>query len=226
MTPWSVHFVADAGNPRAPGLSLGKAFAIFTRQPTAHSLAFALVVLAGVRVHLGGFSVWDLVVLAGIVAIEPFSEWLIHVNLLHWKPRKIFGVHVDLHMAKAHREHHAAPHDPNWWFIPKFSGVIGFVVLAFASWLLMPTWGLAVTLVMGMLAAGLAYEWIHYLCHSSYRPKGRWYKAIWKHHRLHHFKNERYWMGVTMHLGDKVLGTMRDVKDVPTSPNCRNLLDE
>jgi hypothetical protein len=225
MTPWSVSVVADAGDPRAPGLGLGKAFAIFSRQPTAHSLAFAFVVLAGLRVHVGDFSLWDLAVLALLVAIEPFSEWLIHVNLLHWRPRRILGVHVDLHMAKAHREHHAAPHDPHWWFIPKFSGVVGFVVVAGGAWLLAPTPGLAITAVLGSLAAGLAYEWLHYLCHSSYRPRGRWYRAIWKHHRLHHFKNEHYWMGVTMHLGDRLLGTMKEVGDVETSPTCRNLLD-
>ena len=226
MTPWSVKFVADAGDPRAPGLTLGKAFAIFSRQPTAHSLAFGIVVLAGLRVHVGGFSWWDLAVLAGLVAIEPFSEWLIHVNLLHFRPRRVLGLEIDLHMAKAHRMHHQAPHDPHWWFIPKLSGVIGFVVLAVGAWLLAPTIGLAITAVVGTLCAGLTYEWIHYLCHSSYRAQGRWYKAIWKHHRLHHFKNEHYWMGVTMHLGDRVLGTMKDVKEVETSPTCRNLLDK
>jgi hypothetical protein len=226
MTPWSVKFVADAGDPRAPGLTLGRAFAIFSRQPTAHSLALGIVVLAGLRVHVGDFSWWDLAVLAGLVAIEPFSEWLIHVNLLHFRPRKVLGIDVDLHMAKAHRMHHQAPHDPHWWFIPKPSAVVGFCVLALGAWLLAPTLGLAITFVGGTLAAGLTYEWIHYLCHSSYRPRGRWYKAIEKHHRLHHFKNEHYWMGVTMHIGDRVLGTMKDVAEVETSPTCRNLLDD
>jgi hypothetical protein len=32
-------------------------------------------------------------------------------------------------------------------------------------------------------------------------------------------------MGVTMHLGDRLLGTMKEVGDVETSPTCRNLLD-
>ena len=55
MTPWSVTFVDDAGDPRAPGLTLGHAFAIFSRQPTAHALALGIVVLAGLRVHVGDF---------------------------------------------------------------------------------------------------------------------------------------------------------------------------
>ncbi len=226
MIPWKVTFVSDAGDPRAPGLGLGKAFAIFTRQPTAHALALGIVVAAGLRIHFGGFSAWDLVVLAALVAIEPFSEWLIHVYLLHFRPRRVLGVDIDLHMAKAHRAHHEAPHDPRFWLIPKSSGAIGFTLLAVGAWLLLPTPGLVVTAIGGSLMAGLTYEWIHYLCHTSYRPRGRWYKAIWKHHRLHHFKNEHFWMGVTMHLGDRLLGTMKDARDVEPSPTCRNLLDD
>ena len=47
-----------------------------------------------------------------------------------------------------------------------------------------------------------------------------------RNHRLHHFKNEHYWMGVTMHLGDRVLGTLASPKEVPTSPTCRDLLGQ
>jgi hypothetical protein len=46
---------------------------------------------------------------------------------------------------------------------------------------------------------------------------------LWRYHRLHHFKNEHYWQGVTMHLGDRVLGTLPDHTKVPTSPTCRTL---
>ena len=34
------------------------------------------------------------------------------------------------------------------------------------------------------------YEWIHFLIHTAYRPRTSVYKAIWRNHRLHHFKNE------------------------------------
>ena len=55
----------------------------------------------------------------------------------------------------------------------------------------------------------LTYEWCHFLTHTSYRPRGWAYKRIYKFHRLHHFKNEKYWMGVSRHLADYVLGTMK-----------------
>lgn len=74
-------------------------------------------------------------------------------------------------------------------------------------------------------ALGLVYEWTHYLCHSSWRPRSAFYRELWKLHRLHHFKNENYWMGVTMHAGDRLMGTLPEVGDVETSPTCRNLDD-
>ena len=42
-------------------------------------------------------------------------------------------------------------------------------------------------------------------------------------HRLHHFRNERYWFGVTMHLADHVLSTYPGKLDVELSPTARTL---
>ena len=69
----------------------------------------------------------------------------------------------------------------------------------------------------------LVYEWTHFLIHSPYRPQSTVYRYIWRAHRLHHFKNENYWFGVTVHLADHVLGTFPDKSEVPTSPTCRNM---
>ena len=68
------------------------------------------------------------------------------------------------------------------------------------------------------------YEWIHYLVHTNHRPRGRAYRYMWRAHRLHHYKNEKYWMGVTMHAADHVLGTFPQKSDVETSATARELL--
>ena len=53
---------------------------------------------------------------------------------------------------------------------------------------------------------GLCYEWTHYLIHSDYKPKTRVYRAIWRNHRNHHYKNEHYWFTVTSSgTADRVL---------------------
>jgi hypothetical protein len=216
----------DAGdtNPRAPGLTLARALKIFVRQPTARLLALAVTTAVTLRMVVGGLSLWDLALLAGIIAVHPMTEWCIHVFLLHWRPRKVGPLRVDFLVSRDHRRHHEDPYDPRYWYIPLPSGAIGLVIVVGVSLAVLPTTGLALTAIGTILLLGLVYEWTHYLCHTSYRPRSSTYRRIWRHHRLHHFKNEHYWMGVTMHAGDRLLRTLPDAKQVETSPTCRQLL--
>jgi hypothetical protein len=46
---------------------------------------------------------------------------------------------------------------------------------------------------------------------------------VWRNHRLHHFKNERYWHGITNTVADRVLGTMPVHTEVPRSKTARTL---
>jgi hypothetical protein len=60
--------------------------------------------------------------------------------------------------------------------------------------------------------------------HSDYKPRTRLYRAVYKHHRLHHFKNENYWLTVTTaHTADRLFGTDPDPATVTTSPTAKNL---
>ena len=217
-----LHRVGD--DPRAPGLTLLEAIAIFTRRTSPRAIFTGLMLFGVARIWVGGFSGWDLLLAAILVAVHPFSEWVIHVGILHWRPRRLGRLTIDPHLSSEHRNHHERPHDERHWYIPVRSGLVGLVIVASIGWLAMPTVGLWLTLIVVAHLIALTYEWTHYLCHTSYRPKGKLYKRIWRHHRLHHFKNEHYWMGVTMHLGDRVLHTNPDVHSVETSPTCRNLL--
>ena len=70
----------------------------------------------------------------------------------------------------------------------------------------------------------LHYEWSHYLFHSKYRPRTRYYARLKRNHRLHHWRNENYWLGVTSNFGDRVIGTLPQGKsDVPLSPTTKTL---
>lgn len=211
-------------HPRAPGLTLWQAFIVFTHARSARIMAVLTSFAIVARLWVGEFSGWDLVVLAALVALHPFTEWVIHVGVLHWRPRKVGRFVIDTDLAHKHRLHHESPHTPKYWYTPMRGALIGFALAAGVVSLVVPTFGLWLTYVAGAATIGLLYEWTHYLCHTSYRPRGRWYRRLWRHHRFHHFKNEHYWMGVTMHLGDWVLRTKPSPKDVPTSPTCRDLL--
>jgi Fatty acid hydroxylase superfamily len=209
-------------DPRTPDLRLGDAVAYFVRRPSVIGLLTLLCGSVIARLWVAEFSRWDLLLAASLVGIHPMSEWLIHVGILHFRPRHYGRWTLDFAVARDHRAHHADPHDPKWWFIPLRSGVVGFLAVTTIAFGLLPP-PLALTMMVAALGLGTTYEWIHYLCHSSWRPRSRWYKRLWRLHRLHHFKNENYWMGVTMHAADVLLGTLPEVDEVETSPTCRNL---
>lgn len=205
------------------GPSLWTALRVFFKFSSPRSFVAMTALLLGVRVQVGDFSGWDLLVVPLILALQPFAEWLIHVYILHYKPKRVFGRVLDLQVAQFHRAHHRDPWHLDDVFIPTRAGWVGFVLLTIGWYLVMPTTGLFLSALLGSVLMAFIYEWIHYLTHTAYRPRGRLYRSLWRYHRLHHFKNEHYWQGVTMHLGDRILGTLPDHTKVPTSPTCRTL---
>jgi hypothetical protein len=186
-------------------------------------MAPLLAVALAIRIALGGWSIGDAVVVGGMIAAQPFVEWLIHVFILHWKPKRLFGHTMDPLVARKHRAHHTDPRRTEWIFVPLpvLAKAIPGSVIAYL--LLFPTVELAVMAMVTGLTLLLIYEWTHYLIHSRYQPQTRLYRYVWRHHRLHHFKNEHYWFGVTNPLGDHALGTFPDKEEVETSPSCKTL---
>lgn len=213
--------VAERTRPTTPGLRAS--LREFTTFPTARLLAAMLAGCVAVRVALGGWRVRDLVVGAVLVGLQPFTELAIHVVILHWRPRTILGRRVDLKIGSLHRRHHQTPKDPRFLFIP-VKTIRGYAVLDGA--LLVLAWRVRPSIATGVAVATaltLAYEWTHWLIHSDYQPRGRLYRGLWRAHRLHHFRNENYWFGVTGHLGDRVFGTYPAKDDVPLSPTATTL---
>ena len=87
-----------------------------------------------------------------------------------------------------------------------------------------PRLGLGLTFLMTVATLGLCYEWTHFLIHTDYKPRHALYRAIWRNHRHHHYKNEHYWFTVTSSgTADRLLGTHPDPATVPTSPTARHL---
>jgi hypothetical protein len=175
------------------------------------------------RVALGGWSVGDAIVPAVMLALEPFTEWAIHVFLLHWKPKRIMGRKVDPFVSRKHRAHHRNPRDEELVFVPFPFLLITVAIGAVLYLLLLPSLRLGVMTMASSYTMLLLYEWTHFLIHSTYRPKTRLYKYVWRAHRLHHFRNENYWFGVTMHAADHVLRTFPAKEAVPVSPTARTL---
>ena len=192
-----------------------------------------VVVLIVLRAGIGDLTWRDAVAVAAMLAIYPFGEWAIHVYLLHAKPVRIRGRKYETVAARAHRAHHQDPTDLDmvllyWWqaaflmvvAVPITIGLGALIVtLAAGS---VPLGALVSAAIAGYCMV-FVYEWTHFLIHTAYRPRSRAYMTIWRNHRLHHFKNEHFWHGITNNLSDRVLGTRPDPKTVPLSPTARNL---
>ena len=205
-------------------ISLGAAFAEFVRHPSPWALSTLLVGGVIARVLHGDWQVSDAVLPAVMVAPFPIYEWIIHVFVLHWKPRRVGRLTVDSILARKHRLHHADPRDIPLVFIP-WQALLWIVPVTVAiSVLAFGRLGLGLTYLVAISAAGLSYEWVHFLVHTDYRPVTRVYRAVWNNHRLHHYKNEHYWFTVTSSgTADRLFGTYPDPASVPRSKTARNL---
>jgi sterol desaturase/sphingolipid hydroxylase (fatty acid hydroxylase superfamily) len=195
---------------------------LFAGRPGPRMIAGAWAVTAAVRLALGRFRRRDLATVAGMVAAQPFTEWVVHVAILHSRPRRVAGRTVDLALARHHRDHHADPKDIDRALIPvpTVVGAIGGTAALVGA---LGRDRNGVTAALTGFSLLLGYEWTHFLMHSAYRPRTALYRSRWRAHRLHHYKNERYWFGITSGFGDQVLRTNPDRGHVETSPTARNL---
>jgi sterol desaturase/sphingolipid hydroxylase (fatty acid hydroxylase superfamily) len=101
------------------------------------------------------------------------------------------------------------------WLLPSYVAV---------ALLLFPAQAAGATFLVAVGALMFNYEWVHFLVHSDYRPRTRAFRAVWRNHRLHHYKNEHYWFTVTTAgTADRLFGTYPDAADVPTSGTVRAL---
>jgi hypothetical protein len=206
--------------------TLDHAWREFRSNRSPKVIAAGIVGAAALRIGLGGFSWRDAVAAAAMLAVYPFGEWAIHVYLLHLRPFRFRGRSVELPTAASHRQHHERPNHLGLILLAPLEAAALLllavpVVLAVFS-LVLPLRALVTAALAGYVLIGI-YEWTHFLIHTAHRPKTRAFRAIWRNHRLHHFKNEHYWHGITSTVADHVLHTAPDQRDVPRSPTARSL---
>lgn len=207
--------------PDAPSTIGGLVYTMLTRGSPRILLLLTLG-FAVSRLTMGSWTWVDAAVPLAIAVWWPFQEWLIHTYLLHLKPRRVGPFTIDSAQAKKHRRHHMRPWDFAEISIPLRTYVTAVPLLGVIAYFGLGT-PAVFTGVAVFCAFGVHYEWCHFMAHSNYVPKTKLYKAVWKNHRLHHFKNETLWMGVSTRFGDRVLGTCPDQKTVKRSLNCRTL---
>jgi hypothetical protein len=203
--------------------TLADAWRVFFKYPSPRVMTALMILSVGAKVFVGGWSTWDLAVVAAVAAFWPVQEWLIHVFILHLKPFTILGRRFHPLTSQKHRAHHQDPWRLELVFIPThILPFAGPLVFAF-YFLVLPTLPLALTGLAAFFLLSFHYEWVHYFVHTRYKPRSAYYLRLWKNHRLHHFMNENYWYGVTMLSGDKLLRTGPARDAVEPSTTCRTL---
>ncbi|MGH9132526.1 MAG: sterol desaturase family protein [Ilumatobacteraceae bacterium] len=224
--------MAEPTDARATDLTTKRAVAgAFVLGGSARVLLPVVAVLVTIRLALGGWGRGDVAVLLAVIAITGFVEWFIHLLVLHaspdaWTSRR-------LGTGAGHRNHHLDPPELRWLMLPAADAAIFVVVLAIfsATWAVPLAWAIGGAVVesavtaIALAAIGLAhYEWTHLLIHSAYRPRSGYYARLARNHRLHHYRNERYWLGISSNLGDRALRTLpADRSAVPLSETARTL---
>ncbi len=209
----------------SPARTLPRAVGQFVGFTSPRILLACLAAAVVLRIGVGDYRWGNLVWVAVVLAIQPFLEWVLHVFVLHARPRIVAGRTFDTVVARDHRAHHADPRDLSLVFIPlRWCGyLVASVVLV---GLAVPDWSGRSSFYVAAFAMAVAYEWCHYLIHTDYKPRTALYRHLYANHRLHHYRNEKYWFGITNTTGDRVLGTAPAKDEVPVSPTARDLLGE
>jgi sterol desaturase/sphingolipid hydroxylase (fatty acid hydroxylase superfamily) len=214
--------------------ALGEATREFAKRHSPWMIGGAIAALVALRVLINEPLGWrDAVAVAAMAIIYPFGEWAIHVYLLHAKPIELRGRRYELPTTRDHRYHHRHPNNLMTLLLDAQELaellLIAVPVVVVAGGLLIgliagavPVGALISAAIAGYVLVGV-YEWTHFLIHTAYVPRSRAYRSIWRNHRLHHFKNEHYWHGITNTIADRVLGTDPDQREVPRSQTARTL---
>jgi 4-hydroxysphinganine ceramide fatty acyl 2-hydroxylase len=149
------------------------------------------------------------------------GEYVTHRFLFHKSPPKN-RLALKL-LRRLHYDHHVRPDDlhllflPIWYSLPNIAAA-GAIFYAAAR-----RWDWTIVFITGLIGYLLYYEWKHYVAHRPLRPITPWGRWLKKLHLLHHYKNERYWYGVTNPALDRLLGTWAEEAAVDKSETARNL---
>jgi hypothetical protein len=186
--------------------TLGGAAAAFVRFGSPRLLLVQLACALALRPLFGRPTLLDAAVVAGVIVYWPLQEWVLHRYVLHARPIRIGARAFELAAARTHRLHHERPLDPKATLLPT-STIAVLVPIHVGLWALAAPPAVACTGVAVLGAAALLYEWIHFLTHAAYRPRGAWFREVKRRHMAHHQRDPKRWFGFVVPRLDDWLGT-------------------
>ncbi|MGL4818967.1 MAG: sterol desaturase family protein [Bacilli bacterium] len=184
-------------------------------------IMFVILAIAGYFSLVVSFSWWNVLFVGVGGFVFTLSEYLTHRFLFHLKMPSNPVLKKLLH--RLHYDHHKDPTDLKLLFLPIWYSIPNFFVLTVIFYAIVGSFARTLAFGVGLILVFLGYEWKHYIAHVPIKPRTRFGRWVKKLHLLHHYKNENYWYGVSHPFVDVVFGTLKDEKDVPTSPAARDL---
>jgi hypothetical protein len=210
----------NAKMERPPTDTLRAALREFFRHQSPRTIAATAGASWLGRLMAGPFGPKDAFIVAGVIAWWPLQEWLAHKYLLHREP---LPGRQDPLFAQRHRAHHRNPDDFNLTLLPK-EVLETAIPASLAFWLLATKKKRhALTGMAAYSTMALVYEWSHFLVHTDYKPKSKFFRKVRRNHLMHHFRNENYWFGFTSPLVDALMGTDPEPAEVPRSETATDL---
>ncbi len=132
-----------------------------------------------------------------------FAEYCVHRFLYHTETssRALFRIQYN-----AHGIHHQYPIDPTRLAMPPVPGLLLAGMFFLLFWLIGGHY--AFVFYPGFILGYLVYISFHYAQHRIKSPIYPPFKALWKHHQMHHYVDPYSAYGVSTRLWDFVFGTM------------------
>ena len=100
------------------GFTLSDAWGEFWKHPSPWMIGGTFVGALTARIIVGDWQITDALVPVVMLALFPFFEWIIHVFILHWRPKHFGPLTIDPLLAREHRAHHVDPRNIPLIFIP------------------------------------------------------------------------------------------------------------
>ena len=136
-----------------------------------------------------------------------FAEYNVHRFLYHTETNSKFLLALQ---HNAHGIHHQYPIDPTRLAMPPVPGLFLSGVFFLIYWLVNSTY--AFVFFPGFMLGYLTYISFHYAQHRIKYPSWPPFKALWRHHHVHHYVNPYVAHGVSTRFWDFIYGTMPEKK--------------
>lgn len=203
---------------RTRGYELGRFFGHGSNAAMAATLTATALLLV---LRHDPRAVWPFVLLG--LFLFPCYEYAVHRWILHARPMgsgRIYRLQRLIHY-----DHHQDPDRIDRLFTPFFLFLPLIALHGLLYYLVSRSVPVTLALLTGSLLGYLHYEWVHYVAHRPGTPRTLWGRWLKRYHLRHHYKNERYWFGVTTPLVDMLMRTDPPVGAVEKSSTTRQLYE-